>query len=248
MRFSIIMAVLNGARFLQRALNSVLTQTSDSYEIIVQDGGSADGSLEILKAYEKRAALVSEPDNGIYDAWNKALVRAGGDWALFLGADDFLISENALRQSEAYLSRVPPHVDFVYGNLALGREGRPKTKISSSLASVYSQFLLGIGLPFPATFVRVETLKRHGFDPSFRIAGDLDVTARRLGPDNVLHMPHFVTFMEHGGISDNPAFADRLLEERQRVLRRHILPKASMIAERCLAYLPGDPPPEGDAP
>lgn len=245
MKYSLIMAVLNGGRFVQRALNSVLAQTWTDYEIIVQDGGSTDGTLDLLQPYARRIDLVSGPDGGVYDAWNKALERASGDWALFLGADDLLPAGDVLVKSAEYLARVPAHVEFVYGNLALGADGRPKTRISSSLASIYSQFFLGHGLPFSSTFVRLATAKGHGFDASYRIAGDLDLVSRRLGPDNVLHMPHYVTFMEHGGISDNPKYADVLLEERRRVLRTHIVPKAAMIAGACLKYLPGDPEPEG---
>lgn len=241
MKISIIMACLNGAKHLKRALNSVLVQTCPDYEIIVQDGGSTDGSLDVLKAYGGRIDLLSEPDSGIYDAWNRALERASGDWALFLGADDMLVNEKALEQSRVWLEQAPEHVTFVYGNLALGIDGRPKTKITSSLAAVYSGFLLGYGLPFPATFTRLGALREHGFDASFRIAGDFDLESRLLTEDNVRHMPHFVTFMEHGGISDNPRHAPQLLAERRRVLKSHVLPKAGLIAAACLKYLGGDP-------
>ena len=237
MKFSCIVATLNSSRFLARTLGSVLSQTYGGYEIIVQDGGSTDATPEILSRFAKRVNLRSERDSGIYDAWNRALERASGDWAVFLGADDFLIDDGVLERSRECLAVLPASVDFAYGSLALGKDGRPKTKIVNSLASMYSKFFVGIGLPFPATFVRMETLKRYGFDPSYRIAGDFAFTARCLTGDNLARLPHYVAFMEHGGISDNPAHASVMHEERSRVLREHIIPKASLIAGCCLKYL-----------
>lgn len=237
MKFSIITACLNAGPFLRRSLNSVLTQQGADYEILVQDGGSTDGSLETLKAYSRRVDFRSEPDKGIYDAWNRALARASGDWAIFLGADDFLIAGDVLQKSAACLAKMPDAVDFACGGLALGREGRPGTYIRSSLCAMYSALLRGVGLPFPATFVRLHTLKEQGFDPSFKIAGDLDLTARILTPDNLARLPHFVAFMERGGVSDNPQLLETILAERARVLRRHIIPRSVMIAEACLKYL-----------
>jgi len=237
MKFTIVTAVMNGERFLVRCLNSVLSQTWPGYEIIVQDGGSTDGTLGILTTYSRRVNWVSEPDNGIYDAWNKALGRATGDWVIFLGADDFLIATDALERSQEYLATLPSHVDFAYGNLALGKDGRPETRIATPLLNVYSGFFRGTGLPFPATFIRMETLQKQRFDPSFKIAGDYEFTLRCLAENNIVRVPHYVTFMEHGGVSDSKASAARLAEERARVLREQVIPKAGMIASLCLEHI-----------
>ena len=237
MKFTCIVATLNSPRLLGRALGSVLSQSYGNYEIIVQDGGSKDGTLDLLRRYGSRIDWRSEADEGIYDAWNKALDRAKGDWAVFLGSDDFLIAGDVLAQSRDCLAEMPPAVDFVCGNLALGKDGRPKTRIATPLPDLYSRFFLGVGLPFPATFVRMEILQRHRFDPSYRIAGDLEFTVRCLNGFNVARMPHYVSFMEHGGLSDNPEYAHLLREERKRVLRERVIPKANLIAECCLRYL-----------
>ncbi|MCL1940139.1 MAG: glycosyltransferase [Desulfovibrionaceae bacterium] len=237
MKFSCIVATLNSSRLLSRALGSVLSQSHGNYELIVQDGGSTDNTLDLLRRYGSRVDWRSEADAGVYDAWNKALDRATGDWALFLGSDDFLLAGDVLARSRDCLAGMPPAVDFAYGNLALGTDGRPKTRIVSSLSVIYSQFFLGVGLPFPSTFVRMETLKQHRFDPSFRIAGDLEFTLRCLNGLNVARMPHYISFMEHGGLSNNPQYAPLLREERKRVLREQIVPKAGLIAECCLRHL-----------
>ncbi|MDR2124462.1 MAG: glycosyltransferase [Desulfovibrio sp.] len=239
MRYSIITATLNAARFLPRTLNSVLAQRGCDCEIIVKDGASEDGTVEILKKYGCRITWSSSPDSGLYDAWNQALdggIR--GDWALFLGADDFLLSDTVLECCGRYLAALPQETAFAAGGLVLGRNGRPKTRIRNSLTDMYSLLLRGTGLPFAATFIRAELFRKQRFDPSFRIAGDLEFTARLLTADNLAAVPHYVTFMEHGGLSDSPDHAGLLLEEKKRVLCMHVIPKARMVAESCLRYLP----------
>ncbi|MDR2605124.1 MAG: glycosyltransferase [Desulfovibrio sp.] len=241
MRYSIITATLNAARFLPRTLNSILAQQGCVCEIIVKDGASADDTVDILKKYGRRITWSSSADKGLYDAWNRALDGGiHGDWALFLGADDFLLSETVLECCGRYLAALPPETAFAAGGLVLGRNGRPKTRIRNNLTDMYSLLLRGVGLPFPATFIRAELFRGQRFDTSFKIAGDLEFTARLLTADNLAVVPHFVTFMEHGGLSDSPVHAELLLEEKKRVLRTHIIPKARMIAESCLRYLSGD--------
>jgi glycosyltransferase involved in cell wall biosynthesis len=91
-RVSIIIVVLNGAKTLRRAIESVVNQTYDRTELMIIDGGSTDGTQEIIEHYADRTAyFVSQKDSGIYDAMNHALRKCDGDWCLFLGCDDVLI-------------------------------------------------------------------------------------------------------------------------------------------------------------
>lgn len=91
-RISIGMVVYNGAAHIRNALDSIASQTYRNIELIVVDGGSTDGTLEILREYaDNISILVSEPDRGIYDAMNKVCSLAKGDWLVFLGCDDFLL-------------------------------------------------------------------------------------------------------------------------------------------------------------
>ena len=90
---TIITVVFNGEKHLEQTIQSVINQTYDNVEYIVIDGGSTDGTVDIIRKYEEKIDYwVSEPDNGIYDAMNKALTIAKGDWILFLGSDDILIN------------------------------------------------------------------------------------------------------------------------------------------------------------
>ena len=93
-RISIGIVVYNGVAHIRRALDSVVQQPYKNIELIVVDGGSTDGTLEVLREYAPYIpVLVSEPDRGIYDAMNKVCARASGDWLIFLGCDDVLLDK-----------------------------------------------------------------------------------------------------------------------------------------------------------
>ena len=86
---SVIVAVYNGQATLKQCLDSVTQQTYENTELIVIDGGSTDGTVDLLRAnQEKIAYWISEPDRGIYNAWNKALTQARGDWICFLRSEE----------------------------------------------------------------------------------------------------------------------------------------------------------------
>ncbi|MDA3897412.1 MAG: glycosyltransferase [Desulfobacteraceae bacterium] len=89
-KISIIVVVFNGAQTLERCLYSVVHQIYPCKELIIMDGGSTDGSVELLKRYDSQIKYwESKPDRGIYHAWNKALEHAEGEWICFIGSDDF---------------------------------------------------------------------------------------------------------------------------------------------------------------
>ena len=91
---TIITVVLNGAQNLEKSLQSVFKQSFTDYEYIILDGGSTDETLDIINKYDQHITFwLSEPDNGVYDAMNKAVQLAKGQWICFLGADDYLTCE-----------------------------------------------------------------------------------------------------------------------------------------------------------
>jgi glycosyltransferase involved in cell wall biosynthesis len=115
-KISVIIVVFNGARTLPQAIESVLRQTYKNVELIVVDGGSTDGTLDILRKYESNNFIwKSEPDKGIYDAMNKGIMMAHGEWLHFLGADDTLINDKVLENVFNNESHVG--IDFLYGNV-----------------------------------------------------------------------------------------------------------------------------------
>ena len=104
---SIVIANYNYGRFLEEAIQSVLSQSCDDYELIIVDGGSTDNSVEIIKKYEDKIAWwVSEKDNGQSDAFNKGFAQAKGKFGCWLNADDILMP-NAIRAVVEYIKKHP---------------------------------------------------------------------------------------------------------------------------------------------
>src|SRR5262245_53834223 len=118
-RISVIVAVYNGAATLRQCIDSVANQTYPNRELIVIDGGSTDGTVQILEENASKLTYwESSPDRGIYDAWNKGLDRARGDWICFLGADDYLWSDTVMERIEPHLRAAAP-ARVVYGRVAV---------------------------------------------------------------------------------------------------------------------------------
>lgn len=114
---SIIIPSYNCIQTIEKALQSAIAQEQVDKEIIVIDGGSTDGTIEILKKYETHIDYwVSEPDGGVYDAYNKGIDLALGDWLYFLGADDWLFSTDVLKK--VFFRK--PEGKMVYGNVYFG--------------------------------------------------------------------------------------------------------------------------------
>ncbi|MDL2267236.1 glycosyltransferase [Desulfovibrio sp. OttesenSCG-928-G15] len=238
MRFTIISSVLNSGPSLKDTVHSVFTQTYSNFEHIIQDGCSSDGSTDFLRAMaDERLRVFQEKDSGIYDAWNKALEKAEGDWAIFLGAGDLLLTPTVLEQCAAQLANAPAHTVLAYGGMLMGPRGKAEQRVQRTLRTVYSRLSTHMSIPFTATFVRVCELKRLGFDSSFRIAGDYDFVVRAISHDNVLRLPFMVSFMEDGGVSSNEAYTALFKQERRRVAETRIIPKAEEIIRGCVAHL-----------
>ena len=230
MKYSVITAIRNGEKYISKLMASVFNQSYPHVEWIVQDGGSTDGTLDILRPHADRIKLVSEPDSGVYDAWNKALDRATGDWAIFLGADDFFVSRHAIAQCHRHLRVLGPETVMAFGALLRGHDGKIEYLLNRTLCQAYNGFLSDMGVPFPATFTRLPVLQKEKFDATYRIAGDFEFAARILTDSNLARLPVIVSFMEMGGLSgdaNNPT----LFEERGRVLLSQIASKARELVE-----------------
>jgi glycosyltransferase involved in cell wall biosynthesis len=206
---SLVVAVRNGARTLQRCIDSVRSQTYPHKELIIVDGKSTDGTVEILHRNDDVITWhISESDTGIYHAWNKALGHANGDWICFLGSDDYLWDSRVLEQMVPHLADAFPLARVVYGRVNLINEnGDVLGMFGKRWCELRSSFLAGKALNIhQATFHHRSLFERYGrFDESFRIAGDYELLLRELRENEALFVPHLVTAMQHGGISSNPS-------------------------------------------
>lgn len=114
MKLSVIIPTFNSKAYINRALESVICQTNRDWEVLVMDGVSKDNTLEIVQSYhDDRITVYSEPDKGIYDAMNKGIKKASGEWVYFLGSDDYLLDSDVLNQM---LSNADG-IDVVYGDV-----------------------------------------------------------------------------------------------------------------------------------
>lgn len=113
--FSIIIPTFNSANTLPRALGSIVGQTFTDWEVLIMDGVSTDQTINIAKSYnDDRIRIYSEPDKGVYDAMNKGIEKAVGEWLYFLGSDDFLLSDDVLTQ---VTNHIPTKCDVFYGDV-----------------------------------------------------------------------------------------------------------------------------------
>lgn len=223
--FSIITAVRNGAPTLSALLGSLAAQRCRDFECIVQDGASEDASVSVAEAFRDRlpaVSLESCADMGIYDAWNRALGRVSGQWALFLGADDMLADADVLERTRRILQEVSPEVLFAAGEVLFQRYDGTSVLRKSRLKEGRS--LLGETMPVyhSGLFTRVDLLLREPFDSSFRIAGDQEFLARTWKKDaQAVALEYPVTRMAQGGISSRMNSVLRLRLEQLRVARRY---------------------------
>jgi glycosyltransferase involved in cell wall biosynthesis len=222
---SIIIAVFNGANTLQQCIDSVVQQSYLNKELIIIDAGSTDGTVELLQANNEHINYwVSEPDKGIYSAWNKALVQAKGEWIYFLGADDFFWNNQVLAQLAKHLIIIPTNIRVVYGQvMLLNKVGDNIYPIGKPWKKVKRSFMQVMSIPHQGIMHRHGLFEQHGmFDESFRIAGDYEFLLRELKTgDAVFISDVIISAMRQGGISSNPENTLETMREFRRSQRIH---------------------------
>lgn len=206
LKLSVITAVFNARDTIGTTLESVVSQTWPQLEHVVIDGGSKDGTVELLRQrLDARAMLVSEPDGGIYDALNKGIARASGDVLGFLHADDVYADDRVLARIAAAFA--DPTVGAVYGDLEYVRKDDLDHVVRHwhSNPFVRRQLAWGWMPPHPTLYVRRSWYERvGGYDTRYRIAADYHMMLRLLSqPDlNPVYIPEVLVKMRMGGASN----------------------------------------------
>lgn len=232
---SIVTAVYNGARHIEETILAIAGQTYMPIEHIVVDGGSTDGTVEILERYSGILGYwTSEPDDGIYDAMNKGidLVTDAESYVLFANADDHLYSPEAVERVIA----ASAGEDLVYGRMILtdgdisGIAGRKVRLVDLAQET----------LCHPATFVRRRIFDSVGkFDTTYRIAADYDHIVRCFAaPVSTRFVDVIVSTMRMGGLSDDSFFLS--CRERKAVIRNRfpLVPRLKGVAQVNLYDIP----------
>jgi glycosyltransferase involved in cell wall biosynthesis len=189
------MALYNSASTLEKCLQSVRAQTYSNKELIVIDGGSTDGGIDILS---RNLDLIdyweSKPDRGIYHAWNKALDHVIGEWVHFLGADDYFPDPHVLELVAEKLRTCDPGIRVVYGMEALVSSSGDTLEVrGDDWDRISARFLSEGCLPHTAAFHHISMFADLGrFDESFRIGGDYELLLRELKDGQALFLPELV--------------------------------------------------------
>ena len=195
--FSIVTPSFNQACFIERTLQSVLNQqTGRVVEYIVIDGGSSDGTLEILQRYAGRIRMVSEPDRGIYDAMNKGLAKATGEWVIFINAGDTFAEDDTV--SKVFANDLDGY-GVVYGDtLAAYSQGQVLKRAGHTRE-------LGRGMIFfhQSAFVRTGLASELGFDLQYTLGADYDMILRLFTAGCAFHyLPIPVAVVDVTGVSN----------------------------------------------
>jgi glycosyltransferase involved in cell wall biosynthesis len=205
---SIVTVVFNGEAYLERTIKSVIEQSYDSVEYIVVDGGSSDGTIDIIKKYENQIDYwISESDKGIYDAMNKGIILSQGEIVGLINADDYYQDDVFSAIVSASLS-LP--ADIIYGDMHT-LDGDKKTLSKAHGIGRKNKFftksihwiVVDMLFPHPSAFIKMNTYKKIGlYDTAYRIVGDYDFMLRAYVEKLKFHyIPRSLSVFFLGGIS-----------------------------------------------
>lgn len=203
MKLSIITINLNDKKGLQKTIDSVVSQTFTDYEFIIIDGKSTDGSVELIEQYKDKVSYwVSEKDSGIYNAQNKGIQQAKGEYLYFLNSGDALYENTALEKVFAD----DPHEPFICGSFYMEREGKLEADTSYkdrdwhlAIYEIFSGFLC-----HQAFFIHRSNFEKYGlYDESLRVVADWKLFFQGIAIDRlaVRYVDAFIVIYNMEGFS-----------------------------------------------
>lgn len=199
-KITIITVSYNCVDTIEKTILSIINQTYSNIEYIIIDGASTDGTVDIIKKYQDRITYwVSEPDNGIYDAWNKGIKASNGEWISFVGADDILINDciekYVFETNKSKINFISSKILKVKKNLSpIGVRGE---KWSSDMKKYCCIAHVG-SLHHKSLFIQ-----KGYFDTSFKITGDYDFLLRCYDIIKATFISEITAKVREGGISDS---------------------------------------------
>ena len=191
-KLSIITVVYNNVNSIADTIVNVLKfkEGNKNIENIIIDGGSSDGTLDIIKAYQDKISYwISEPDKGIYDAMNKGANIAKGEYVIYINAGDQILDFNF-----NFLKSIK-NKDVIYGNILLE---------SNEVIVPYDLKIIGYAMPFchQAVIVKTQLMKEYRFNSNYKIAADFDLFQRLVKDKKEFHYENItMALFEGGGVS-----------------------------------------------
>jgi len=220
--FSVITVTYNASRWLESTILSVLNQSYPQIEYLIIDGGSTDGTVDIIKQYEAGLAYwISEPDKGLYDAMNKGLQQATGDYVWFINAGDTIYTADTVQKIVNSLKKKVSLPDIIYGDTmmvdargrSLGlRRLRPPKKLT------WKSFKMGMLVCHQSFIAKREIVP--AYDVTYKLVSDYDWTIQSLKNAKDTHDTHLVltNFLEAGLSSVNRKVS---LQERYEIMAKY---------------------------
>ena len=220
-KFSVITIVYNDCENIEKTILSVINQTYNNIEYIIIDGASIDGSIDIINKYQdKTSKIISEPDTGIYNAMNKGIYNASGDYIIFMNSGDKFSSNNIIESvaNNINCNKLP---NIIYGNYRESNNGICSNVIP---AWNYKRIWYGVYACHQSMFYNIKFIKGNKlqFDESYKIAADykFDLEATILAKDNILKLDLCISIFDISGISNTNQ--NKCLKETNKA-RREVL-------------------------
>ncbi|NRB59549.1 MAG: glycosyltransferase [Winogradskyella sp.] len=208
-KFTVITAAYNSEKTIERTINSILSQSQKNIEFIIVDGASTDKTKNIIKSFESvfnkseiSYKWISEPDKGIYDAWNKGLNMSTGDWISFLGSDDYY-KPNAIENYNAAIKESNDNdIDWVYSEVEF-TDGKRSKKLDSIWSWKTFRRNITITPAHVGSFHNKKYFKKYGsFNTNYKIAGDYELLLRARHNLKTLKVNHITAVMRADGVSN----------------------------------------------
>lgn len=219
MTISIITTTYNSKDTIELTIESVLSQTYQDIDYWIIDGGSTDGTLEIIKKYQQQYAnrvnYISEPDQGMYDAMNKGITKCSGDVVGMLNSDDFFTTNDVVAKiAEAFAD----DIDAVYGDIHFVKKENQNKCTRYYSSRIWQPYMLRFGFmpAHPTFYVRRSIYMAHGlYSLDYRIASDYDMMVRLFYVNKIKakYLPYDFVTMRQGGLSTQNAKSRMILNK-----------------------------------
>ena len=230
MKISIVTATYNSGKTVRDTFKSVLLQNYDNYELIVVDGGSKDGTVDIIREYEPlfdgRMRWISEPDRGIYDAMNKGIYMASGDVVGLLNSDDFFSSNDILSAvAKAFYDDFC--LDAVYGDVHFVRDGDLNKCVRYYSSRLFRRSWMRFGFmpAHPSFYCKRHVYDKYGaFELKYKVAADFECLLRLIFIYRIKtkYLPiDFVTMRTGGASTSGMASHKKILHDHQLAFKRN---------------------------
>ncbi len=217
-KLSIITINYNDKLGLQKTINSVINQSWQDFEYLVIDGGSNDGSVALIQENKRIDYSISQKDSGVYDAMNKGIKVAKGDYLLFLNSGDFLVNETVLSQ---VFNKLDNKASIYYGDLFYSNKGK-RTLLWTPPSELSFSYFLNNSLPHPSSFIKKELFFKYFlYNESLKIVSDWEFFIYCICKMNekYQHLEIVISDFDDSGLSSRKENLEKIALEKQQVIQ-----------------------------